>query len=110
MASATSAGSASRRSGVMSSMRPMEHPVTGALTRYTVGVFNGEQGAGKSTRQAFVRRLIDPREPASMNLPDKIDDLVIYSENSAVISLTHAVSTRNAGRAARTGAGLERLD
>lgn len=72
---------------IMSAMRPMEHPKTGALTRYTVGVFNGEHGSGKSTRQMFVRRAIDPREPASMKMPDKVDDLCIYSENSAVVSL-----------------------
>ncbi len=72
---------------LMSAMRPMEHPKTGALTRYTVGVFNGEHGSGKSTRQMFVRRIIDPREPASMKMPDKVDDLCIYSENSAVVSL-----------------------
>jgi hypothetical protein len=72
---------------IMSAMRPMEHLKTGALTRYTVGVFNGEHGSGKSTRQMFVRRTIDPREPASMKMPDKVDDLCIYSENSAVVSL-----------------------
>ena len=72
---------------IMSSMRPMEHPETGALTRYTVGVVNGEHGTGKSTRQMFVRRTIDPREPASMKMPDKVDDLCIYSENSAAVSL-----------------------
>lgn len=72
---------------IMSAMRPMEHPQTGALTRYAVGVFNGEHGSGKSTRQMFVRRTIDSREPASMKMPDKTDDLIIYCENSAVVSL-----------------------
>jgi hypothetical protein len=35
----------------------------------------------------FVRRTIDPREPASMKMPDSVDDLCIYSENSAAVSL-----------------------
>jgi hypothetical protein len=72
---------------MMSAMRPMEQPANGALTRYAVGVFNGEHGSGKSTRQMFVRRTIDMREPASMKMPDKVDDMIIYCEHSAVVSL-----------------------
>lgn len=72
---------------IMSAARPMEHPKTTALTRYTVAVFNGEHGSGKTSRQMFVRRMIDPREPASMRIPDKLDDLTIYCEQSAAVSL-----------------------
>lgn len=72
---------------LMSAMRPMEHPKTGALTRYTVALFTGEHGSGKSSRQMFVRRTMDPREPASMRIPDKLDDLTIYCEQSAAVSL-----------------------
>ncbi len=72
---------------LMSSMRPMEAPNASSLTRFTVGVFTGEHGSGKSTRQMFVRRLVDPREPASMAMPEKVDDLTIYAENTGVVSL-----------------------
>jgi energy-coupling factor transporter ATP-binding protein EcfA2 len=49
---------------------------------HPIVVFNGPQGSGKSTMQAFLNQLVDPSTPALINLPRKNEDIpVILRQN-----------------------------
>lgn len=77
---------------MMSSARPMLHPVSGVLTRFSVGAMTGEHGGGKTSAMEVFRTIIDDRRPGSVNLPpsNKIDDMTIHCEQVACLAIDNA--------------------
>jgi hypothetical protein len=82
----------------LSAMRPMEwgsraqEPTgdesddDGSLTSYSILSVQGSEGSGKTTRGKAICRSIDARTPDLMALPEKLDDLVISSENTHLLA------------------------
>lgn len=56
------------------------------FTRYSIGVVTSEHGAGKTSRQDAIRILVDPHAQANEKIHEKLDDVTIYCENTAVAS------------------------